>query len=426
MGNRFNLADGTPAHIAAGPYPWQGPGIEHVMTRLEAFELVARAKGKTPADWLSWMHLGTALHIAGESERGLECARKALSMERNASTLLNVAVTLEYFGRFSEALKLAYEAVLNDPTNQFSGLLWAQALLRQGRWEDGWPPFEYYSWGNLWQGELAELGVPPWEGEPLEGKRILVIQGGGFGDNLMFFRWFANLRTADRVTYACPEVMAPLLHGHPWVDEIIPVHEGPDTGDLPEFDLDLVRDGKPLFDYAVPIMGLARRCGATVESLQQSWAGPYIRCETNIEKLLYVKPLIGICWSGAEKLDPRRHRSLTIKQRDRLLEFDGCTWVNLQYGLEAPPHVLQPNIQNWKDTARIIHDLDLVVTVDTGVMHLAGAMGKKCWVMIPGLSDWKFLLGRETSPFYPSLRLFRNEGEGIDNALDKVTAELNG
>jgi hypothetical protein len=137
-----------------------------------------------------------------------------------------------------------------------------------------------------------------------------------------------------------------------------------------------------------------------------------------------IKPLVGVCWSGAEKLDPRRHRSLDAEQAKRLLSVQSVEWVSLQYDVVPPVEILRPAIKDWSDTAAIIDALDMVVTVDTGVMHLAGAMGKPTWVCLPGLSDWKFLLGRSDSVFYPSLRLFRNKGIGLDNALDDVIAQL--
>jgi Flp pilus assembly protein TadD len=108
----WDIGEDRPAHVT----PW---GIEHIMTRAEAFELVERAKGKTPADWLSWMHLDTALHIVGDSTGGLEAARKAMELNPCSSTLMNVAVILECFGRFDEAIVLAARAALMDPTNGY-------------------------------------------------------------------------------------------------------------------------------------------------------------------------------------------------------------------------------------------------------------------------------------------------------------------
>src|ERR1035437_1084392 len=138
------LDDGRPIHLTQD-HPW-GPdviGVEMIMTREQAFELLERAKGKPPADWVSWTHLSQALHISGDSEAGLKAAYKAVGLHQSSLTLLNLAVTLECFGRFDEALYYATLANEKDKTNQFAGLLLAQGHLRQGHWAEAWKPFEH-------------------------------------------------------------------------------------------------------------------------------------------------------------------------------------------------------------------------------------------------------------------------------------------
>jgi hypothetical protein len=426
---QLELADGRPIHITRDSPT--GLGIGYIMTRAEAEELIERARGKTPADWLSWTHIGQALHIIGDSVGGLRCARKAMELYPCSYTLLNTAVILECFGEFDEALELAANAVVMDPTNQFVGLLWAQGHLRRGNWAGAWASFEHYCWGRIWEVGLEQY-IPQWQGESLTGKKILILQGGGFGDNLMFMRWFQDLKEMGaHITYACPDVMVPLLEGHPWIDKLMPTHEGPDTDELPELDIDVTKDGVKQFDYFAPIMGLPKRLGVTVESLR--WDGPYIKSNRAQRVHRYHAngtPVVGICWAGAEKLDPRRHRSLTVEQRDRLLAIKSVTWVNLQYGT-AVRGIQNPYIGNWADTAAIVDGLDFVVTVDTGVMHLAGAMGKRTIALIPSLSDWKFGLWKNNGNrmhFYPSVQLVRN-GEfakepGLDYAVNWLVSEL--
>jgi len=402
---------------------WAYYGIEAIITREQAEELVKRAEGKIPADWISWMNLGTSLHVLGRSEEGLKACREALRLEVNAATLGNYAVILEGFGRFEEAFPLARLAHHIDPMNPFAGLLYAQGLLRQGRWEEAWLPFEFY-WGPIWR-ELTEY-IPEWDGnQPLEGKRLLVVQSGGAGDNIMFFRWLSLAKKAGaHITYACPDWLAPLIHGHPWGDRIIETHETPETEYLPEFDVRVSE-----FDYFCPLMGLARRFHATIENLPLEL--PYFWPKKRIDiPRRNGKPLVGVCWRAGEVLDPRRFRSLNEEQAKRLLSVDTVQWVSLQYKTPPPvPNVYVPEIRDWADTASVIDALDFIVTVDTGVMHLAGAMNKPCWVMLPTLSDWKFGLDTETMWFYPSLRLFRSldtSRTGIDEAVDKVIAELTG
>jgi hypothetical protein len=423
VGSPMEAADGRPIYLTKDTvFGW---GAERIMSRSEAFELIERARGKTPADWLSWKHIGTALHIAGDSANGLRCLRKAVEMHRSATTLLDLAVLLETFGQFDEALALAKEGNELDPKNQFVGLLYAQARLRQGQWAEAWQPFEHYCWGKIWQVGLEQY-IPHWQGEPLNGKRILILQGGGFGDNIMFMRWFMDLyRQGAKIIYACPDAMVPLLRGHPWIHKLVPTHEGPDTDELPEVDLGITKDNVAQFDYFCPIMGLALRCGATVENVGL-YDGRYLQARVHqIKGGDRKKPYVGVCWAGAEKLDPRRHRSLNPSQVNRLLAVKGVNWVNLQFGVPRDG-ILNPEMHNWRDTAQIVAGLDLVVTVDTGVAHLAGALGTPTWVCLCALSDWKFGIGRTDSPFYKSWRLFRNESgnDGIDASLDLLIAEL--
>lgn len=430
--------DGRPVHITKF-------GIERVMTRAEALARVQQPVDEN--DWMSLMNYGTALHVVGDSKKALAVTARAAQLNKNASTLLNLAVVLEAYGRFDESLDLAREAIRRDPTNQFAGLLWAQGMLRQGRWKEAWPAFEWYCWGKIWE-PLKEY-IPQWEGEPLEGKRILVLQGGGFGDNMMFFRWVGKLKEAGaHVTYACPDTMIPLLTGHPYCDELVPTHEGPETDMLPEVDIWVNKNGEQQYDYFIPIMALPRRFDATVETIP--WDGPYIeaskykRCGLVRSRIQAVKeltqlPMVGFCWKAGEVLDPRRQRSLTREQANKLIAVDNVNWVSLQVmakdsqghtsaPLENDGRFMELEIKNWADTARIVADLDLVVTIDTGIMHLAGAMGKPTWVMLSSLSDWKFFLNGDNDPFYPSLRIFRNgQGiTGIDKALENVIEALKG
>lgn len=418
--------DDRPIHLT----PW---GVERVMTRKEAFATAAHAPDES--DWLSLMNYGTALYVLGDSDRSRAIAARAAKLFPNSSTLLNLAVILEGYGEFDKSLALAEEAVRRDTTNQFAGLLWAQGLLRQGRWTEGWEPFCWYCWGRIWA-EMEQY-IPEWRGESLAGKRILVLQGGGFGDNLMFFRWVGEVKKLGaHVTYACPGPveenpfhkttgdMTELLTGHPWVDRLIPTYEGPETNWLPEFDAQIVKDGVRQYDYFAPIMGLPKVFKTTVDTIPGT--EPYIFPQYRNPRPHVTRKLqVGVSWKAGEVLDPRRHRSLNDEQAKRLLSVDSVEWVSLQ--LDMPPvPIHQPDVKGWVKTRDVIADLDMVVTVDSSIAHLAGAMGKPTWVLIPGLSDWKWLLNRDDSAFYPSLRLFRNKGLGMENALDSVLAEFTG
>jgi hypothetical protein len=231
-----------------------------------------------PVTWLDWKHRGSALFITGSYEAGLKAARKAVGLHRSPATLLDLAVILEGFGRFEEALELEREAREMEPANCFVGCIYANSLLRQGRFDEAWPIWECYGWHRGADIELAHY-IPLWEGDDLAGKRILVLHAGGFGDQILFFRWFRQLRVAGaHITFVCPDVMLPLLEGHPWIDKLLGTHEtlqehvspmaSNKLDQIPEVDLEPSN-----FDCFISILNLGPLIAPT---LSHFWMGPYI------------------------------------------------------------------------------------------------------------------------------------------------------
>jgi hypothetical protein len=328
-------------------------------------------------------------------------------LERNSSTLFNLAFAYEMVGRFDKSFPLVEEALARDLSNPFAGLLYAEGLLRRGEWQKGWPLYARYCWGDVWE-ELRQYR-PEWTGEDIAGKRILILPPAqGCGDLIMFLRWCGELKKRGAyVIYICSAMMRTLFEGHKWIDEIVVIGN---TTDAEETVI--------LFDYFdcfTSLMSLPVVFGSTPETVP--WDGPYIEARRRVELKRNGKPLVGLCSQAGETNDPRRLRSLSESQREQLLACESVEWLSLDYGR-------QPLIEDWNDTAALIDALDLVVTVDTGVMHLAGAMGKPTWVILPGRSDCKFLLDRSDSPYYPSLRLFRNQGAGTANAVESLISAL--
>lgn len=312
-----------------------------------------------------------------------------------------------------------------DPTNEIVGGAYADSLIRFGRWEDAWPLYEKYHTNWDWLGIKGV--IKSWQGphQPLAGKRLLVIDGGGFGDNLIFLRWMERLRQdGAHISYVCPFLLAPLVANHPWIDVVIPNHNY-------QWSIN-PRD----YDYYVPLLALAARYG--VHSPTRLWRGQYVFADARKSALRRMcldrasgVPRVGICTKAGEGAYPRKYKSLSRDQARRLLHAStpaGIDWVSLQYDEPLPTEdqipVLEPSIKDWSDTAAIVDNLDLVITVDTGLAHLAGAMNKSVWLMLPGRSSWPFLLGRNDSPFYPSMRIFRNHQEGLDLAVDHVIAAM--
>ena len=345
----------------------------------------------------------------------------AVLLNRSTPSLMNLAIILETLGRFGESQSIAREAHMLDPTDELAGGLYADALIRDSQWREGWPLYIRYHHGL----ERLRQFIAEWPGPAvsLAGKRLLVIEGGGFGDNILFLRWLPRLAALGaHVTYVAPSTLVPLVAANAdalGIRAVIPNLRG-DAAIRPAD-----------YDYFVPLLALAHRFNLTVADLY--WTGPYLTvppAKASIRDVYgeALTPTVGLCWKAGEGAYPMRFRSLAEPQIRRLLAATNVRWVSLQYDERPPdglsPRIDQPAIADWLDTAAILANLDLVVTVDTGVAHLGGAMGIPTWVMLPGRCSWPFLLSRDDSPLYPSVRLFRNGRVGIDHAVTAAAAAL--
>ena len=347
-----------------------------------------------------------ALYISGVTETALKYAQDALALARIVPTLVNAAVILEQMGRFKEALPLAEEAWKLDPDNRNATILYSQALLRMGRFREGWPL--YIRECALWP-EFSSV-IKEWNGEDLTGKRIIVVEGGAYGDNLYFLRWLKDLPA--EITYVCQPSFAPLVR-----------HLGFNAAENWSGNVDIKFIH---YDYLTSVLALPGRLGVTLENYK--WDGPYIKFENKIisPTIPPNRPMrVGICSLAGERSSPLRIRSMHDSQLHQVLHSlpNRHLWVNLTYKHGMPEGVDHPSIDNWLQTAEAISKCDLVVTIDTGVAHLAGAMGVPTWIVLPGASAWQWLL-TETNPLYPTMKLFRNQGEGLDNAVEKLCDHL--
>ena len=291
-------------------------------------------------------------------------------------------------------------------------------LLLKGRYAEAWPLHEArYDPGRIRPVLLPpQLPMPMWRGESLAGKAILVWFEQGMGDEIQFARYLPWLKSqgASRVTLVCKAPLVPLLKTVDGVDEILPA----------EGKLVMSRQDFWTFPMSLPL-----RHGTTPETLPANL--PYVAVDRDkaafwAEKLpkrgKKTKLLVGLVWAGSSAHRNDAHRSLpSLAVLAPLAEIEGIAWVSLQKGeredeAKSPPAgmTLMPLgglIQDFGDTAAIVAQLDLVITVDTAVAHVAGALGKSCWVMLPWLgTDWRWGLEGEHAAWYPGcLRLFRQD-----------------
>ena len=363
-------------------------------------------------------------------------------------------------GRIKEALRLAEITVARDPENPiahqvlaasqiFSGqadaslaslatairvsprelkpymrMMRGSALLLAGQYEEGWRDYEWRWLTGLpdFQSQLDPRLL--WEGEALNGRTLLVTAEQGFGDNIQFARFASRISTDGVVKLAVPEPLRQLLSTVPGVSSV--------TATAPAHLL-------PPFDFHCPIMSLPNRLGISLETL----AGPraYVAADpVHVafwkERLAHLPGLrIGLVWAGNPlnaRCDPVR--SLPLLELASFGQVRGASFVALQQGPAALDAVVPPpglnlfragGLRNFADTAALIEALDLVITVDTAVAHLAGALGKPVWLLNRFDTCWRWLLDREDSPWYPSMRVFRQPKPGEwASVIERVASEL--
>lgn len=293
-------------------------------------------------------------------------------------------------GRLDEAKAALLAALSVDPQNARSRHALALVLLRQGRYSEAWPLYEE-------RFEVAELGIsrpalpyPEWRGEPLSGKRLLIFPEQGFGDQIMFAR-FARLaaQVGADVTLICSPPLARLF-------ESLGVRVIAAAGSV-EF---------PDPDYWVMSSSIAGRFRTTPETVPPP---PYLTAAPRDSR-----SRIGVMWRGNPTLPNDANRSLTQGLGQRLLNLPGAMSL-------APEDT---GARDFLDTAEIVASLDLVISVDTAVAHLAGALGKPLWVLLPHYGqDWRWG-DRQHSPWYPHARLFRQPEPGDwDSVIARVVQE---
>ncbi|CAG1003765.1 hypothetical protein RHDC4_03414 [Rhodocyclaceae bacterium] len=318
-----------------------------------------------------------------------------------------VGVFLASTKREEEAERCYRQALELDADYALASFNLAYLLLRQGRFEEGWRRLD----ARDWYGPLQErLGLPRWQGEPLAGRRLLIADEIGHGDMIQFGRYAAVLKAggAARIGLMCQPALTELLATLDGVDAV--------------FALDAEVDAAA-WDFWSPALSLPRWCETRLETIPARL--PYLQADPRrIVRWAAALPAgglkAGLVWRGNPRFENDADRSLpSLEVMAPLGAVAGVHFVSLQKGagedeaVNPPPSLpllnLGSRMENFADTAALMANLDLVITVDTAAAHLAGALGKPCWVMLPDYkTDWRWLTGREDSPWYPgAMRLFR-------------------
>jgi tetratricopeptide (TPR) repeat protein len=351
-------------------------------------------------------NLGVALADSGYLEEALDSLRRAIQLRPGyAEAHINLGVVLCNQGHAQESIRACTKAVELQPELEAARLNFAQVLLTQGNFELGWVEYERRWIANprIRNGSFSQ---PRWTGESLIGKTILLHAEQGLGDAIHFVR-YAPLVAArgGHVLLECQPELVRLFQTVEGVDQVIAVGQPP-----------------PEFDLHCPLMSLPLVMRTTLRSIPANI--PYLQSETWNEKLDGPQDdlKVGLVWAGRPTHSNDRNRSMKLAEFSRLSHVPGITFHTLQKGaaaaeaLSPPPglHLVDhaAQLHDFVDTASLISTLDLVISVDSSVAHLAGALGKPVWVLLPYVPDWRWMRDRTDSPWYPTMRLFRQSRWG--------------
>lgn len=354
-----------------------------------------------------YLNLGMIYRDLDQQEEAKQAFRKAIAAQpHNIDLQLNLGNAHWALHEHEQALALFRRAVAAQPNNVGAHWSVARVLLQLGQFREGWEEFEWrlqHPTMRLNRG----FAQPQWDGSDPTDKTILLYAEGGLGDALQFVRLAPIVaKRGARVVLECQAALVPLFQGMEGVEQI--VARG---------------DALPPFDWQIPLQGLPRILDLTLDNIPSQV--PYIRVPEDRARIWAErmpardgKTRIGLVWAGSPNND-MEFRSRSLELFYPMLKLPGFRFFSLQMGedrLQRPPEGtdwvdLTAEIGDMADTAALVQNLDLVISVDTSTAHLAGALGKPVWVLIPSHSDFRWLLKRTDSPWYPTMRLFR-QGNG--------------
>ena len=378
-----------------------------------------RAVELAPDAALAHTNLGVTLHALGDLEGAAAAHEHAVALDpRNARAQHNRGLVLMELGRLDDAVECLRAALVITPGD--ADLHWDQALalLGAGRLREGWDELEWRWQATAFPSTARHADRPRWDGSALAGRHLLLWAEQGLGDAIQLVRYVPLLaRPGARVSVECAPELQRLLCSLPGVASVVS-HAEP--GD---------------FDVHLPLMSVPRLFGTTTRSIPATV--PYLapdladrerwRAELAGEGELRA----GLVWAGSPTHRNDRNRSIAPGLLEPLLAVPGVRWFGLQVGERAAPPPagpmtdLGPRLADFAETAAVIANLDLVVTVDTAAAHLAGAIGAPVCLLLPHAPDWRWMQAREDSPWYPTMRLFRQERRGAwEPVIARVAAEV--
>ncbi len=368
-----------------------------------------------PDNVKAYNNMGVAYTRLNEFDKAKTSLNKAVEMSPSyAEAMNNLGEVFRNTNQFDEALEWFNRSLKINPN--YVEPVWNKALilLLLGHFSEGWQAYE-----SRWQRPGARIRLfdsgQPWQGEDLKDKTIFVYEEQGMGDTLQFIRFLPMLqRQGAKVIFETLPQMVRLLAEFEGFDRLWVGVKNKDTRPVDRF------------DFHVPLMSIPRILGIELHTIPAPVR--YLSPPSELTEIwgnrirLQEKLKIGLVWAGSPMHKNDHNRSVRLSMFKQLKKIRSCCWVSLQkekyeqwtdidpvdmFNLD-----LGPQIYDFADTAAILEHIDLIISVDTAVVHLAAAMGKPVWLLLPFSPDWRWLTDREDSPWYPELRLFRQRRPG--------------
>jgi len=377
----------------------------------DAAAVFERALALDPGHAEALSNLGAVKRQRGDVAGAIDCYRRAIAARPDlVEAHVNLGNALRGEGAFDDATNALCRAIAIDRGHPEAHWNLAQVLLLRGDFADGWAEYEWRAKCRAFRGQQWDFGKRRWNGAAITRKHILLYTEQGLGDAIQFVRYAPLI--AERARHAvvrCPPTLTRLFETVAGVAAV-----GPDI------------ETKTNFHFEAPLMSLPAILGtdaATIPAAVPYLAPPSGRPAPLPETGAPGAALkVGLAWAGNPAHLNDRNRSIGLDRLAPLLETPGCAFYGLQVGpgqdaigrLGLGDRIvdLGRGIGDFADTAAAIAALDLVISVDTAVAHLAGALAKPTWTLLPRVPDWRWLLDRDDSPWYPTMRLFRQRAAG--------------
>ncbi len=369
----------------------------------------------------SHFYWGNIYRLENKLEEAVQEYQLAIELDRLfEAAWMNLGFCHRLLGKYEKSLECYEQALLVNPKSIEAHFNLGILHLLHGDFEKGWREYE---WRLQFPEEISRSPKQPlWQGENFQGRSLLVHAEQGYGDAIQWIRFLPMVKArGGKVLLQCQKALGRLFATVPGIDE-----------------LHLAGEALPHFDLQIPIGSLPSIFRSNEETLPRYLS--YLSAEKSNQKHWKQRLgdasdalRVGICWQGNSGHAQDSMRSIPLQELTPLASQPNVEWFSLQKltpgsDLSASPIPMKNYQDQWADfadTAAMIEELDLVISVDTSVAHLAGALGKRTWILLPHSPEWRWMIDRDDSPWYPSAKLFRQPSAGDwASVLEEVSKEL--